>query len=137
MDEPQDTPPSPSGSSITFTPAPDFTVDLGDEERDLGTVTEDELRAKIFGMKADVWLRFGLGVVIAGLFIWLNREVMNFVRDAFDADIRLLSAKPPLIQAADRLVTGNVIMVLIGATATQVGIAIVSIVSYLFPKRPL
>jgi hypothetical protein len=67
----------------------------------------------------------------------LNREVMNFVRDAFDADIRLLSAKPPLIQAADRLVTGNVIMVLIGATATQVGIAIVSIVSYLFPKRPL
>ena len=135
MDEPENKTPSPSGSPVAFTP--DFTVDLGDEERDLGTVTEDELRAKIFGMKADVWLRLILGAVIAVLFIWLNREVMNFVRDAFDADIRLLSAKPPLLQAADRLVTGNVIMVLIGATATQVGVAIVSIVSYLFPKRPL
>jgi len=42
---------------------------------------------------------------------------------------------PQLFKPADRVITANVFMSLIGATVVQVGVATVAIVSYLFPKK--
>lgn len=84
---------------------------------------------------ADMWFRGAMVFVVCGVFIWLNAGVMGFVRDAFTNDSTHLLANPPMA-AADRLVTSNVVMALIGATVVQTGIGFIAIVSYLFPKRP-
>jgi hypothetical protein len=71
--------------------------------------------------------------VIAGIFIGLNYSVMSFVHEAFLQDLQQMAANPPL-KPADRLVTTNVLMSLVGATVVQVGVAVIAIVSYLFPR---
>lgn len=74
-------------------------------------------------------------LVIAAIFIGLNWAVIHFVEIAFDQDVALLKAgtvKTP----ADRVITTNVFVSLIGATVVQVGVAIIAIVNYLFPKKP-
>jgi len=69
-------------------------------------------------------------VVMAGIFCYLNYQVMEFVKEVFAADLASLKATP----AAPRIVDSKVLMALIGATAAQVGVSIIAIVSYLFPK---
>lgn len=39
------------------------------------------------------------------------------------------------LKGEDRVITANVFMSLIGATVVQVGIAVVAIINYLFPKK--
>jgi hypothetical protein len=70
-------------------------------------------------------------IVIAGLFAWLNHEVMSLIKDMFKADQASLSLNP----RPERVITAEVLMSLIAATAVQVGVTTVSIVSYLFPKN--
>ncbi|WP_061301625.1 hypothetical protein [Janthinobacterium agaricidamnosum] len=86
-------------------------------------------------MTADMWFRGCMVAVVCGIFIWLNMGVMSFIRDAFAHDSARMLASPPM-PAADRLITSNVVMALIGATVVQTGIGFIAIMSYLFPKRP-
>jgi hypothetical protein len=113
---------------------PQLTVNLQEEENEVGRFLEPKERAVIFGMYADTWSRIGMVIVMAVIFVGLNWMVLVFLRDAFSADVRMLESKPPILQAADRLITANVLMTLIGATVVQVGVSIAAIVSYLFPK---
>ena len=114
---------------------PTVTVSLDDVESDVGQVSEARERAVVFGMYADTWSRVGMVAVMAIIFVGLNWLVIHFLNGAFAADVRMLESKPPALLAADRLVTSNVLMTLIGATVVQVGVSIAAIVSYLFPKN--
>ena len=96
-----------------------------------GRTGEAQERAIVFGLYADTWLRVGMVVVIAGLFGWLNHEVMSLIRAMFQADQAALALNP----RPERVVTTEVLMSLVAATAVQVGVTTVSIVSYLFPKN--
>ena len=107
------------------------TISLQDEERDSTGVIE---QATADGMRADIWFRGGMVLVVAMLFVGLNASVMLFIRSAFEQDLIAMVAKPPLAPG-DRLVTTGVLMALIGATVIQTGIGFIAIVSYLFPKR--
>ena len=107
------------------------TLQLDDEER---SATGPIEQATAQGMRADIVFRGVMVAVVAVLFIGLNTAVMLFIRDAFAQDQVAMAAKPPML-AADRLVTTNVLMALIGATVVQTGIGFIAIVSYLFPKR--
>jgi len=60
---------------------------------------------------------------------------MSLVRQACDRDLEMMQKFPQLFKPADRVITANVFMSLIGATVVQVGVATVAIVSYLFPKK--
>lgn len=111
------------------------TVRLDDEEKEVGGISEGRERAVIFGMYADSWSRLGMAAALAVLFVWLNWRVIGFLENTFAADLTLLQARPPAITAADRLVTSEVLMALLGATVIQVGLAIASVVRYLFPKN--
>ncbi len=82
---------------------------------------------------ADIAARVGMAVVIAIVFVGLNCAVMWFVYRVFKADIAFILAKTDTA----RIVTTEVLMSLIGATVVQVGVTIVAIVNYLFPKRPV
>lgn len=84
----------------------------------------------IHGLRADTWARLFMVIVVALIFVWLNYEVMDFVKTAFAADRELAKTAP----AATRLVTPQVLHVLIGATAVQVGVATLALMNYLFPK---
>jgi hypothetical protein len=90
--------------------------------------------AKRWGMHIDNGSRAVMVLVMCGLFIFLNWYVMAFVQDVFTADIQLLN-KPPAGGPPPRVVTTEVLMSLIGSTAVQVGVAIITIVAYLFPKN--
>ena len=102
-------------------------------EDSIGGVSSGRDRALVWSIYADIVARLIMVTVIAVIFYWLNSEVMQFVRDAFAEDVKLLTAK--IITSENRVVTNNVIVSLVGATVVQVGAAIVVIVSYLFPKR--
>ena len=91
--------------------------------------------AEIGSIKANTRSRLFMVVVIASIFIGLNWAVMSFVKDAFLNDVAQIAANPPLIKPEDRLITTEVVMSLIGATVVQVGVAVIAIVSYLFPKQ--
>jgi multisubunit Na+/H+ antiporter MnhB subunit len=107
------------------------TVALNEES--IGGVSSGRDRALVWSIYADIVARLIMVTVIAVIFYWLNSEVMQFVRDAFAEDVKLLTAK--IITPENRVVTNNVIVSLVGATVVQVGAAIVVIVSYLFPRR--
>ncbi|MET3109573.1 hypothetical protein AAKU67_004492 [Oxalobacteraceae bacterium GrIS 2.11] len=106
---------------------------LGDEENSVGRVNPLET-AKARSITADTWFRGVMVLVVCGIFIWLNWNVMSFLRAAFAQDNLNLIAKPP-IPASDRLITSNVVMTLIGATVVQTGVGFIAVMSYLFPKR--
>ena len=84
-------------------------------------------------MDADTRARLLMALVISALFIVLNAAVIFLIWNAFNADISLLRDK--LIQDSQRLITENVFMSLIGATVVQVGVTLVAITGYLFPKK--
>ncbi len=86
----------------------------------------EEREARLWGKKIDTWLRIAMVVVIAVLLIGLNYRVMQFIDVVFAADMGL--------PAANRVITKEVLMSLIGATVVQVGVATIAIVGYLFPK---
>jgi len=103
---------------------------LAEEER-IGNAVETATARSI---RADIWLRIGMVVVVCGIFIWLNWQVIDFVKDALRLDIAQAAATPPL-PPEHRLITSNVVMSLIGATVVQTGIGFIAITSYLFPRR--
>ena len=112
---------------------PTQTVNLGAKLNEVGSIDEAHGRAKIFNLYADTWSRIGMVVVISIIFIGLNYKVMSFIDEAFKADIDLIKSKSGF-NLSDRLVNAQVIMGLIGATVVQVGVTVIAIVSYLFPK---
>lgn len=108
------------------------TRQLDQETAQLGEISE-EAKARIRSMDADTRVRLWMALVISALFILLNAAVIFLIWNAFNADILLLSEK--LIQNDQRLITENVFMSLIGATVVQVGVTLVAITNYLFPKN--
>lgn len=110
----------------------DATVDLGIEEAKIGQTPVEQATAR--SINADMWFRGLMVTVVCGIFIWLNTGVMAFVREAFAHDSARMIAVPPM-PAADRLITSNVVMALIGATVVQTGVGFIAIMTYLFPKR--
>ena len=123
-----------AGPTPAAAPAPAPTITLDEVEQDVGQVDEAMGWARVAALKWDIASRVFMVFVIALIFVGLNWMVMQFLRDAFVADLRMMDAKPPTLQAADRLITSNLLMTLIGATVVQVGVSIAAIVSYLFPK---
>lgn len=108
------------------------TVDLGDEETKIGPTPVEQATA--LSITADMWFRGLMVLAVCGIFIWLNTGVMSFIREAFAHDSARMVATPPM-PSADRLITSNVVMTLIGATVVQTGIGFIAIMTYLFPKR--
>lgn len=107
---------------------------LDDKEQEVGDVTPAVTKARVFGLYADTWARMIMVLVIALIFVGLNWAVMGLLRDAFVSDLKFLAEKPPTIKPMERVITTQLLMALIGATVVQVGVAIIAIVSYLFPK---
>lgn len=114
--------------------APDdvLTVNLSTEENEVGSTPVEEATAR--SIAADMWFRGFMVLVVCGIFIWLNMRVMSFVHEAFIHDVQRMVATPPML-AADRLITSNVVMTLIGATVVQTGVGFIAVMSYLFPKN--
>jgi multisubunit Na+/H+ antiporter MnhB subunit len=108
-------------------------VDLGAEAAQLGNIDEEVAKARIRSMDADVRVRVWMALIITLLFTVLNAAVIYLVWKAFNADISLLKDK--LILSDQRLITENVFMSLIGATVVQVGVTLVAITGYLFPRK--
>lgn len=108
------------------------TRELNQETAQLGEINE-EAKARIRSMDTNTRVRLWMALVISSLFILLNAAVIFLIWNAFNADISLLREK--LIQNDQRLITENVFMSLIGATVVQVGVTLVAIISYLFPKN--
>ena len=113
--------------------SPNPPLQLGQEAKQLGTISVKEAEARIRSMDADTKVRSRMAVTIGMLFVALNAAVIYLVWNAINADIALLRDK--LIQNNQRLITENVFMSLIGATVVQVGITLVAITGYLFPKK--
>ena len=116
-----------SGTVTTINPR-----QLEQEVPELGRIDEEKM-ARIRSMDTDTRVRLWMALVISALFIILNAAVMLLVWNAFQADMSLIRAK--LIQSNQRLITDKVFMSLIGATVVQVGVTLVAITGYLFPKR--
>lgn len=95
-----------------------------------GATNDDRVRADIESVRSDTSSRKILVVVLAVLFFGLNIAVIWFIIYVFNADLVLLKESP----SVPRVVTTQVLLSLVGATVVQVGIAIISVVSYLFPK---
>ena len=106
-------------------------LDVATEEGRVGNAVETATARSI---RADIWLRIGMVVVVCGIFIWLNWRVIEFVQEALRLDIARMNATPPM-PPEHRLVTSQVVMALIGATVVQTGIGFIAITSYLFPRR--
>ena len=107
------------------------TINLGEEEKKIGDLI---MQATADGMRADIWFRGAMVVVVAVLFIGLNSAVLFLIHTAYAQDVADLAAKPPM-PLSGRLVTTNVLLALIGATVVQTGAGFIAIVSYLFPKK--
>ena len=108
------------------------TRQLNQEAAQLGKIDE-ETKARIRSMDADTRARLLMALGISVLFIVLNAAVIFLIWNAFNVDMSLLKEK--VIQSNQRLITENVFMSLIGATVVQVGVTLVAITSYLFPKK--
>jgi multisubunit Na+/H+ antiporter MnhB subunit len=108
-------------------------VRLTEQEKHFGEIQEEKARAEIRSIDADTSTRLWVAGVITLLFVGLNAAVITLVWHAFAADIELLKSK--MIQNNQRLITENVFMSLVGATVVQVGVTLVAITGYLFPKK--
>ncbi|SFE72471.1 hypothetical protein [Nitrosomonas sp. Nm166] len=108
-------------------------ITILDQEAAQLTGVSEETKARIRSMDADTRARLLMTLAIVVLSILLNVAVIFLVWQAFSVDIVLLREK--LIQNDQRLITENVFMSLIGATVVQVGVTLVAITNYLFPKN--
>jgi hypothetical protein len=98
-----------------------------------GVTLEDRVtEAHVFSLRTDVMIRAGISLVVATVFLGLNYLVMSFLQQVFQSDLALLNRNP----AAERVVNTQVLLALIGATVVQTGVAIATIIRYLFPKKP-
>ena len=97
------------------------------------SIRQGEAWVRLGGIAVDICMRIGMALAMIWLFYYLNTQVVSLVRDAFNIDTSLLKDK--LIQSDKRLITENVLMSLIGATIVQVGVTLVAITGYLFPKN--
>lgn len=86
--------------------------------------------AEVLRIEADIKLRTRVAVFVLLIFAALNVGVMYFLVHALSVDIQLLHTLP----TAERLIDSKVVMSVVAATAAQVGVAIVTIVSHLFPR---
>ena len=102
-------------------------------QRAPATITPLDL-ARADSMRADTKSRGRMVVIVCVIFFLLNAAVMWLIYYAFAQDSVRMAAQPPM-PASDRIVTANVLMSLIGATAVQTGVGFIAIVSYLFPKQ--
>jgi uncharacterized metal-binding protein len=107
-------------------------LNLSEEEKKF-PLTEREADARILGIHADTFVRCIMALAMIALFFYLNMKVIGLVQDAYNTDITLLNSK--VIQSDHRLITEKVFMSLIGATVVQVGVTLVAITGYLFPKK--
>lgn len=126
--------PAPHVASVTSPPPAEGgggPVVLSEVAQGLGSLQQ---RAMIWSTNADTISRAFMVLVTAGIFIWLNWAVMHLIARAFDQDMMMMQKFPQTFKPSDRVVSANVFMSLIGATVVQVGVAIIAIVSYLFPK---
>jgi len=119
-------------SKLSITEGETRARSLAIEEAKL-TVSQQEARARNLGTHADTFVRVVMAIAMIWLFFHLNTKVISLVQDAFNNDISLLRDK--LIQSDERLITENVFMSLIGSTVVQVGVTLVAITGYLFPKK--
>ena len=94
------------------------------------TAEDDEQRARTEAIRADTKSRRFMVGVIAFLFFSLNAAVMLFIWKVFASDLEHVKIAPDTA----RIVTTEVLMSLVAATVVQVGVAVIAIVSYLFPK---
>lgn len=107
-------------------------VELAARAASVGEVDE-ETRARIRSIDADTRVRVRISAALVGLFILLKAAVIWLVWHALQEDIALLKATT--IEPEGRLITENVFLTLIGATVVQVGVILVAIAGYLFPRR--
>lgn len=112
----------------------DEPIKLAEAEKHVGNIEEEKQRAVIRSIDADTKTRLWVAGVMTVLFVGLNAAVIFLIWHAFAADVDLLKSK--LIQNNQRLITENVFMSLVGATVVQVGVTLVAITGYLFPKKP-
>ena len=105
-------------------------IQLGEVEKSYGLPEE----VRTLSAKWDILFRGVMVTAIVVVFIVLNYRVIEFVTAGFEADLSLLRVAGDKFKPADRLISSQVVMSLIGATVVQVGISVVAIVSYLFPK---
>lgn len=98
----------------------------------IGRISDRE-KAEVASIRTDTWVRACMAAALVGLFIFLNWQVMNFVGKALQQDAKLLAASQ-FNGVYKALITPEVVMALITATAVQLGAAIITIVGYLFPK---
>ena len=103
------------------------------EEAKIATQIQS-MKAQILSVNADTISRFVMVLAIAGIFIWLNYQVMSLVENVFIKELALLESGK--LKATERSVNTQVFTALITATVVQTGIAIIAIVTYLFPKKP-
>lgn len=109
--------------------APDIRITAVEEKLDLA---QDAITAaKARSIHADIWFRAIALLVVLALFWWLNRTVMEFVREVFASD----TSGHATAAADSRVVTSNVVMSLIAASAVQTGVGFIAIMRYLFPNR--
>ena len=80
----------------------------------------------------DLELRKEVARKVVALFILANLFVLAFLGIIFAYDVILI--RHGFIMPGDRLITSELLMTLVGATAVQVGTIMVSISIYLFPK---
>lgn len=98
----------------------------------IGRISDRE-KAEVASIRTDTWVRAGMAGALVVLFIVLNWQVMNFVTSALRQDAFLLISGN-FNGSYKALITPEVVMALITATAVQLGAAIITIVGYLFPK---
>lgn len=110
-------------------------IDLKAAEGQSGSLEEEKARALIQGIRSDTMLRVYLVVAMVVLFIILNLFVIRLIENALEIDVSMIQDKQ--IQPADRLVTDNVLMTLIGATVVQLGAVILAIAHYFFPRNKI
>lgn len=82
---------------------------------------------------SDAGLRKLVAVAIVLAFLVVNGAVLWGIWIVFQTDIQLLTRPGSNFTAADRLVTTNLLMTLVGATTVQLGALIVLMGKYLFP----
>jgi hypothetical protein len=82
---------------------------------------------------SDAGLRKVVAVAIVLAFLAVNGAVLWGIWVVFQKDIDLLTRAGSNFTAADRLVTTNLLMTLVGATTVQLGALIVLMGKYLFP----
>jgi len=107
-------------------------VNLVTQADQSGSLEEEETKAKILGIKSDIFLRIIFVTTMVVLFIMLNIFIIELIKDSVARDAEMI--KCDLIKPTKRLVTENVYISLIAGTVAQLGTVMVAMAHYFFPK---